>query len=413
MHPSTATPELEDPAALERRPRRGEFLSFAPPSIGPEETREVLDCLASGWLTTGPRTQQFEKDFAAYCHAEHAVAVSSCTAAMHLTLVALGIGPGDEVIVPTYTFASTGHAALYVGARPVLVDSDPATFNMDPAAVEAAVTPRTRAIMPVHYAGLPCDMAALDAIAARHGLAVVEDAAHAAGAAVGEARIGSRPNPACFSFYSTKNMTTAEGGMITLADGAMAERMRVLAMYGISDARRIWANRYGGKGAPPASWVYDVQVLGFKYNMTDIQAALGIHQLRKLDGFIDRRAHFAAMYSAGFRDLEAVLVPRSADRLRHAWHLFSILLRPERLAIDRDRFMEELKEENVGASVLFRPLHLHTLYQDRLGYRDGSFPVAEDLYRRTLSLPMSPRMSDDDVLDAIAAVRRIVARHSL
>jgi dTDP-4-amino-4,6-dideoxygalactose transaminase len=199
--------------------------------------------------------------------------------------------------------------------------------------------------------------------------------------------------------------------MITLADGELAARLRVLAMYGISDARRIWANRYG-KGAPPASWVYDVEVLGFKYNMTDIQAALGIHQLRKLDRFIERRAHFAALYTAGFRDLEAIAVPSAGDGLRHAWHLYSILLRPDRIAIDRDRFMEELKEENVGASVLFRPLHLHSLYQQRLGYRDGDFPVAEDFFRRTLSLPMSPRMSDDDVLDVIAAVRRSVARHS-
>jgi dTDP-4-amino-4,6-dideoxygalactose transaminase len=408
---SIATPELVDLAAVDRRPRRAEFVSFAPPSIGPEESREVLDCLASGWLTTGPRTQQFEKDFAAHCGAPHAVAVSSCTAAMHLALVALGIGPDDEVIVPTYTFASTAHAVLYVRARPVFVDSDPATFNLDPARVEAAVTPRTRAIMPVHYAGLPCDMAALDAIAARHGLAIVEDAAHAAGAGIGDARIGSRGNMACFSFYSTKNMTTAEGGMITLADGDLAARLRVLAMYGISDARRIWANRYG-KGAEPASWIYDVQALGFKYNMTDIQAALGIHQLRKLDRFIERRAHFARLYTAGFRDLEAIAVPRGGDGLRHAWHLYSILLRPELLTIDRDRFMEELKAENVGASVLFRPLHLHSLYQQTLGYGDGDFPVAEDLFRRTLSLPMSPRMSDDDVLDVIAAVRRIVARHT-
>jgi dTDP-4-amino-4,6-dideoxygalactose transaminase len=412
MQPSTATPEALDLAALERRARRDEFLSFAPPAIGGEESREVLDCLASGWLTTGPRTQQFEKDFAAYCGAAHAVAVSSCTAAMHLALVALGIGPGDEVIVPTYTFASTAHAVLYVGARPVFVDSDPATFNLDPARVAEAVTPRTRAIMPVHYAGRPCDMAALDALAARHGLAVVEDAAHAAGAAIAGAPIGSRANPSCFSFYSTKNMTTAEGGMITLADGDMAERLRVLAMYGISDARRIWANRYGGEGAPPASWVYDVQMLGFKYNMTDIQAALGIHQLRKLDGFIERRAHFAALYTAGLGDLEAIAVPAAPDGVRHAWHLFSILLRPEVMNIDRDGFMEELKAENVGASVLFRPLHLHSLYQQRLGCRDGDFPIAEDLYRRTLSLPMSPRMSDDDLLDAISAVRRIVARHS-
>jgi dTDP-4-amino-4,6-dideoxygalactose transaminase len=397
--------------AVQGRPPRTRFLSFSPPALGDEEAKEVIDCLESGWLTTGPKTQRFEADFAAYTGAGHAAAVSSCTAAMHLALVVLGVGEGDEVIVPTYTFASTGHVVLYVRGRPVFVDSLPEAFNLDPQRVEDAITPRTRAILAVHYAGHPCALDDLRDIARRRGLHLVEDAAHAVGAEHRGQKIGAGGNLACFSFYSTKNLTTGEGGMVTLADGDLTEKLRIMAMYGISDARRIWANRYGGKGAPPASWVYDVQYLGYKYNMMDIQAALGIHQLRKLDGFIERRARFAELYTAGLADLDAITLPQAAAEVRHAWHLFSILLRTDALSIDRDRFMEELKAENIGASVLFRPLHLHSLYQDMLGCRQGDFPIAEDLYQRTLSLPMSPRMSDEDVLDVIAAIRRIVTRH--
>lgn len=397
---------MSDVGTLEARQPRTEFLPFAPPLIGPEEKAEVLETLDSGWLTTGPRTELFQERLAQYVGARYAVAVNSCTAALHLAVAVHGIGEGDEVIMPAYTFASTGHVVMYQRARPVFVDIDPATFNLDPNRIEDAVTPRTRAIMPVHYAGQPCDLDAIADIARRHRLVVIEDAAHAIGAEYHGRRIGSHGNVACFSFYATKNMTTGEGGMAVLDDAALAERMRVMGMYGISDARRIW-KRY----APRGSWFYDIEYLGFKYNMMDIQAALGLHQLARLDGFIARRAHFAAMYAEGFVGLDEIVTPAGGPGMRHAWHLYTIVLRPERLSIDRDAFIETLKAENVGTSVLFRPLHLHSYYQQALNYPEGSFPNSEYAFHHSISLPISPKMSDEDVRDVIAAVRRTVIRH--
>ena len=404
-------PDGDGAGARRPRPPRGEFLPFSPPLLGQEEEAEILDSMRSGWLTTGPKTEEFERRFAEYVGAPCAVAFNSCTAGLHLSMIVHGIGEGDEVIVPTYTFASTAHAVMYVRARPVLVDSEPDTLNLSPERVEAAITPRTRAIIPVHYGGQPCELDEIRAIAARHGLVVVEDAAHATGASYRGQKIGGGGNIACFSFYSTKNMTTGEGGMAALADPDLAEQLRVHAMYGISDARRIWKKRAAKDKAPPASWLYDVQHLGYKYNMMDLQAALGIHQLRRLDGFIERRRRFAALYTEAFADLDAIEVPPPRPHLTHAWHLFTILLRLEALTIDRDRFLEELKARQIGTSVLYRPLHLHTLYAEALGHREGSFPVAEEAFRRCISLPMSPRMSEEDVLDVIEAVREVARDH--
>ncbi len=382
------------------RPIPDHFIPFAPPLVGHEEKAEILDTLDSGWITTGPKTEAFEKAVCEYVGGGYAVAVNSCTAALHLSLLAAGIGEGDEVIMSPYTFASTGHVACYLGAKPVFVDIEPDTYNIDPAQIEAAISDRTRAILPVHYGGHPCDMEAIQAIASDCGLIVVEDAAHAIGAAYRGQKIGGLGNLTCYSFYATKNMTTGEGGMVLTQDEELAQRIRVLSMYGISDARRIW-KRY----APKGSWVYDIAELGYKCNMMDIQAALGLPQLRKLDGFVARRAHFAAIYDEVFADAVGLQVPTVRDDVQSAWHLYPILV-PE--GCDRDALIEELKESNIGTSVLFQPLHLHSFYEGLLGDQEGRFPAAESAYRRVVCLPISPKATDEDICYVAETVRDLV-----
>jgi dTDP-4-amino-4,6-dideoxygalactose transaminase len=371
--------------------------------IGDEEIAEVVDTLRSGWLTTGPKTERFEAALKDYVGAGYGVAVNSCTAALHVALHVLGIGPGDGVVTSPFTFASTGHTILYVGARPFLVDVEPDTFNLDPVALKEflenecvpdALTGRPRhvrsgtlirAIVPVHYGGHACRMDDILALARKHQLFVVEDAAHALGTRYNGQPIGSFGDITCFSFYATKNVAAGEGGMAVTQDQALAARMRVLAMYGISDARRIWT-RY----APKGSWVYDVQELGFKYNMMDIQAALGIHQLAKLEGFIQRREENARAYDAALKDIPGVEVPVVKPYTRHARHLYPLLLPP---SMDRDAFIERLKAYNIGSSVLFIPLHYHSLYRRELEYREGAFPTAESVFRRIVCLPVAPAHS--------------------
>lgn len=375
------------------------------PQIGEEEIQEVVDTLRSGWLTTGPKVKRFEAEFARYVGVSHAIAVSSCTAALQVSLAALGIGPGDEVIVPTLTFCATANVVAHLSATPVIVDID-RNFQISLEAVERAITPRTRAVIPVHYAGQACDLDEILRLAARRGLAVVEDAAHAVGAEYGGRKIGPHSHAAAFSFYAIKNMTTGEGGMITTNDAALAERMRILSLHGMS--RDAW-KRYTNAG----SWYYEVVALGFKVNMTDLQAALGIHQLRRLDGFIARRQQIADLYDRAFADLpEIVPPPRLANR-NHVFHLYPIRLRLERLRLDRNQFITALSENNIGTSVHFIPLHRHPLYADRFGYRPEQFPVAEETYGGLLSLPLYPRMTDGDVQDVIAAVRDTVLQSRL
>jgi len=391
---------------------RDTFLPFSLPAIGEEEIAEVADSLRSGWITTGPKTRRFEEEFREYIGAKHAIAVNSCTAGLHIALAALGIGPGDEVIVPTLTFCSTANVVVHLGARPVLVDVGE-DCNVAPEAIERAITPRTRAIVPVHYGGQPCDLDAIYSLADRYNLPVVEDAAHAVGAAYHGHKIGSdslqsairNPQSAiCFSFYATKNMTTGEGGMITTADDELADRMRLLSLHGMS--RDAW-KRYTTTG----SWYYEVLLPGYKYNMTDIQAALGIHQLRKLDDFIAIRQRYARMYDEGFADMPEVERPIIHSDRTHTYHLYVIRLNLERLTIDRAQFIEELKALNIGTSVHFIPVHLHPYYRDTFGYRPGDCPVAERLYERIISLPLFPRMTEDDVRDVIHAVKDVISRH--
>ena len=404
---------------------REKFLPYALPAIGEEEIAEVVDALRSGWVTTGPRVKRFEDDFAAYAGARHAIAVNSCTAGLHIALTALGIGSGrfdraqhrDEVIVPTLTFCSTANVVVHLGARPVLVDVGE-DFNVTPRAIEEAITSQTRAIVPVHYGGQACDLEAIYAIAARHGLAIVEDAAHVVGGSYRDYKIGAdallpaflrrSSGQACdvrrataFSFYAIKNMTTGEGGMITTADDELAERLRLLSLHGMS--RDAW-KRYTSAG----SWFYEVVLPGYKYNMTDIQAALGIHQLRRLNGFIQTRRCYARMYDQALADVPEIETPIIHPDHFHAYHLYAIRLNLDRLNINRAQFIEELGARNIGTSVHFIPVHLHPFYRERFGYRRGDLPQAEALYERIVSLPLYPRMTESDVEDVIAALKDVV-----
>ncbi|MFQ5553893.1 MAG: DegT/DnrJ/EryC1/StrS family aminotransferase [Acidimicrobiia bacterium] len=385
---------------------RNSYLHFAPPSIGHAERAEVEDTLRSGWITRGPKTEQFERDFAREVGAPHALAVSSCTAAMHLALLALGVGPGDEVVTTPMTFAATVNVIEHVGATPVLADIDPVTMQISPEAVARAVTPATRAILPVHYGGHPADMPAILEIARGSGrrIAVVEDAAHALPASIGEQKVGSIGDLTAFSFYATKNLTTGEGGMLTGGDDDLLSKARVLSLHGMSaDAWR----RY----EPGNRWYYEVVAPGYKYNMTDVQAAIGLHQLRRLDGFYARRREIAARYGERFSAEPFFEVPGEMEGVRSAWHLYVLRLRPETLTIDRDRFVAELEKRNIGTSVHFIPVHLHPYYRDRYGYTPDSFPVASAAFERIVSLPLHPGLGDDDVEDVIEAVIDVAVSH--
>ncbi len=380
--------------------RRTEFLPFSPPLVGEEEIQEVVDTLRSTWITTGPKTKRFEADFAAYLGAPGALALNSCTAGLHTALATLGIGPGDEVITTPITFAASVNVIEHVGARPVLVDVEEDTLNIDPAAVEAAVTRHTRAILPVHYAGHPVDLDPIRDMAHRFDLVVVEDAAHALPARYRGRLIGSGDNPVAFSFYATKNLTTGEGGMLT-GDAGFLERARVLSLHGLS--RHAWT-RYDKGG----NWRYEVLAPGFKYNMMDIQAALGLWQLRKLDRFQERRRQVVRMYGEAFAGEDALELPLERPDVQHAWHLYVLRLRPDVLSIGRDAFITELAARNIGTSVHFIPIHLQPYYRDKYTYHPARFPVALSNFERMLSLPLNPRLSDQDVADVIEAVQDIV-----
>lgn len=380
--------------------RRADFLPYARADITEAEIAEVVDTLRSGWLSMGPKTIEFEKRFAAYTNATDAIAVNSCTAGLHLALAALGIGDGDEVITTPLTFAATANVAVHLGARPVFADVCADDFNIDPHAVERAITPRTRAIIPVHMAGQPCRMDELLDIAAAHNLPIVEDAAHAVGARYRGRMIGSIGTATAFSFYVTKNMTTGEGGMVTTNDADLAETMRTLRLHGMN--RDAWA-RYSDKG----TWYYEITAAGYKYNMTDIAAAIGLHQLRRLNDFIEVRRHYAALYNEAFADMDTFAPPTTRADVEHAWHLYILRLRPETLRIDRAAFIEKLREANIGTSVHFIPVHLHPFYRDTFGYQRGDFPVAETIFDQAISLPLYTTMTEEDVFSVIEATRAI------
>ena len=408
--------------------KRESFLPFARPDLDESEFIEIREALESGWVTTGPKTKQFESEFAKAVGAKHAIAVNSCTAAMHLALEAIGVQRSDEVITTPYTFAATAEVIRYFDAKPVLVDIDERSFNLNPALLERAITPRTKAIMPVHIAGLPAEMDAIHEVARRHGVPVIEDAAHAdPGVFRRWSKGGKRSNgvmedgvlqstAACFSFYATKTITTGEGGMICTDDDQLAERCRIMALHGIS--KDAW-KRYTAEG----SWYYEITAPGYKYNMTDVAAAMGLAQLRKANTMLERRREIARRYNEAFREIPSLQIPEDRNQKSevggqrsevgsHAWHLYMLRLNLDRLSIDRAWFYDELKERNIGASVHFIPLHVHPYYRDTYGYKPGDYPVAYREYMREISLPIYSKMSDADVQDVIEVVRNITLRYS-
>jgi dTDP-4-amino-4,6-dideoxygalactose transaminase len=381
--------------------KRADFLPFSPPCFGDAEIAEVVDTLRSDWVTTGPKTRRFELEFAQFCGAPAALGLNSCTAGLHTALAVLGVGAGDEVLVPTLTFCATANVVEHLGGRAVPVDVEEDTLCMDPRAAEAAVTPRTRAVVPVHYAGHAADLDAIADVAAGHGLAVVEDAAHAVWTRYRGAAVGSHGRPTAFSFYATKNLSTAEGGMLT-GHAEFVDRARVLALHGMSrDAYRRF-----DKGG---SWRYDVEAPGFKYNMTDVAASLGLHQLAGLEGMQARRAEVWSRYDAAFGGHPALRIPSTREDTRHGHHLYVLRLRLEALRIDRDVFFERMRERNIGCSVHYTPLHRMSYYRERYGLRPEDFPVAERAFGEMISLPLHPRLSEADVSDVVEAVLETAA----
>lgn len=381
------------------------MIPFHLPEIGEDEIQEVVATLRSGWLTTGERTARFESDFKAYTGARHALAVNSCTAGLHLALAALGLGPGDEVITTPLTFCATVNTILHVGATPALADVG-RDGNIDPDAVEARITPRTRAIVPVHFAGAPCDMDRIWRLARRHNLFVIEDAAHAAGTHYKGLPIGSNEgddssDAVAFSFYATKNMTTGEGGMVTTGNAGLAARMKVLCLHGIS--RDAW-NRYSSNG----NWFYQVLESGFKYNLSDIQAAIGIPQLRKLEQFTTKRIELAALYNHYFRDIEELEPPPDSLEGRHSWHLYTLRLHTGKLAIHRDEFIVQLRRRGVGTSVHFIPIPMHPFFAEWASLPANQCPAAMALYQRMISLPLYPGMTEEQVARVASAVKDVV-----
>jgi dTDP-4-amino-4,6-dideoxygalactose transaminase len=388
------------------RPARtaAKFLPFHMPLIEDEEIQAVTDVLKSGWITTGPKVREFEESFAAYTGARHAVALNSGTSALHLALKVVGVDPGDEVVLPTMTFAATAEVAVYLGARPVFVDCEPDTLNIDPRGVERAITARTKAIVPVHFAGQPCEMDRLLEIAGSRGIKVVEDAAHALPARYRGKMIGTLGDITCFSFYATKTITTGEGGMAATENASYADRMRTLSLHGMS--RDAW-NRYTANGC----WRYDILEAGYKYNLTDLQAALGVAQLGKCDAMWRRRAEIAERYTRGLAPLDAFRTPRIAPHVQHAWHLYVIRVDDSVLRIHRDHVMEELRQDGIGASVHFIPLHQLSYYKEEWSYRHGDFPVAEHYFDRCISLPIYPLMTDEDADRVVESLAGIAARY--
>ena len=387
----------------DRLPVRTTFLPYHLPSIGEAEIESVVETLRSGWLTTGPKTKQFEAAFATAVGATHAVAVNSCTAGLHLALDAVGLARGDEVVLPTMTFAATAEVVAYFDATPVLVDCQRDTYNLDPALAAAAVTPRTRAIIPVHYAGQACDMSEIMATAADHGLPVIEDAAHSLPASYRGSPIGRIGDITCFSFYATKTLSTGEGGMLTTESAALADRMRIMSLHGIS--RDAW-KRYTAEG----SWYYEILRPGFKYNLTDVASSLGLEQLKRQQEFLEARRRIAARYSEAFADLDEVRCPVVKTDRDHAWHLYVIEVDATRLCIARDEFIDAMRQQGIGTSVHFIPLHMHPYYKERFGFTPEDFPNASAIYQRIVSLPIYPAMTDADIDDVIGSVRAIVQR---
>lgn len=398
MKPDTENRHPDD------KPLRKDFLPFHRPLIGTEEEMEVVQTLRSGWITTGPRTQKFERAFADYIGCRHAIGLSSCTSGLHLALVALGVGEGDEVITTPITFPATANVIVHQRARPVFVDIDPKTLNIDPDKIGEKITPKTKAIIPVHFAGHPCEMDRISEIAQRHNLKVIEDAAHALEAEYHGRKVGVLGNAAAFSFYATKNITTGEGGMLTTNDDELADLIEILRLHGIS--RDAW-KRYGIEGYKHWDTLYP----GYKYNMFDIQAAIGIHQLKKADQFLRIRRKYVEMYDRAFEKIPEIKIPGRKGNIKHSHYLYVIQVKTEDLTTDRDIIMNAIQAENIGIGIHFRALHLQPYYKDTYGFKPGDFPNAEYASDRVISLPLYPAMTEADVADVIKAVGRVISRY--
>jgi len=379
------------------------FLIFGSPLIEEPEISDVVDCLRSGWLGTGPRVAKFEEEFRRYKGVGHAVAVSSCTAALHLSILAAGIGPGDEVITTPLTFCATVNAILHAGATPILADVDLATMNIDPAEVQKKISPRTRAILPVHFAGRPCDMDSLIDLADRHGLKIIEDCAHAVESEHKGRKSGTMGHFGCFSFYVTKNVVTGEGGMVLARDENDAARIKVLALHGMS--KDAW-KRFGDE----AYRHYSVVECGFKYNMMDVQAAIGIHQLRRVEQTWNRRKEIWDEYDRAFSRLPLTLPASPEPGTRHGLHLYTLLIDERRTGISRDAFLREMGTQNIGVGVHYLSVPEHPFYQERFQWSPEQYPNAMRIGRQTVSIPLSAKLTDGDVQDVIRAVGRSLAR---
>lgn len=374
-------------------------VSYAIPDIGEREIEEVIDAIKSHWLSKGPRTVEFEKQFSQYVGAEFGVGLNSCTAGLHLAQLAVGVGPGDEVITTPYTFASTVNTIIHTGATPVLVDIDPQTMNINPDLIEEKITAKTKAIIPVHFAGLPCEMDKIMTIAKKYNIAVIEDAAHAVYTKYHDQMVGSIGDITSFSFYATKNLVTGEGGMITTNNPEYAEKIRVMSLHGMS--KNAW-NRYSDKG----SWYYEVEHAGFKYNMTDIQAAFGLIQLQRLEEMQQKRKQIATTYNEAFKEVPGLQIPYDDEAHRHAWHLYVLRIDEAKFSINRSQFIEELNARGVGTSVHFIPIPMHPYYK-KMGYKIEDYPEAERAFNGEISLPLYPKMSKEDVEYVVKVVQEV------
>jgi len=382
---------------------RKSFLVFGSPLIEQPEVDEVTDSLKSGWLGTGPKVAQFERDFAAYKGAAHAAALNSCTAALHLSILAAGIGPGDEVITTPLTFCATVNAIIHAGATPVLADVDASTMNIDPKRIEACITERTRAILPVHFAGRPCDMDGISDVAGRRDLKIIEDCAHAIETEYKGRKAGTFGDFGCFSFYVTKNIVTGEGGMVLSRRDEDIARIKMLGLHGMS--KDAW-NRFGDEGYKH----YYVLECGYKYNMMDMQAALGIHQLKRIEHYWQRRKEIWQQYNEAFASLPIQMPAPPEPETRHAYHLYTVLVDEARTGISRDSFLSAMTAANIGVGVHYLSIPEHPYYKERFGWRLDDFPNALRIGRQTVSLPLSAKLTDRDVLDVIDAVRGIIEK---
>jgi len=392
------------PAICGGRPVRGKFLVFGRPHILQIDIDEVVDTLKSGWLSRGPKTERFEKAFARYAGCRYAIGLNSCTSGLYLALEAAGIGRGAEVITSPITFAATANVIVQRGAKPVFADIDPLTLNITPKEIKKRITRRTKAIMPVHMAGRPCQMNEIMAIAERRRLLVIEDAAHAVEARYKGRKVGNIGDMTAFSFYATKNIATGEGGMVTTNNAEWARKIKLLSLHGLS--KSAWS-RYTEKGFRP----YDILVPGYKFNMMDIQASLGLHQLARIGTNLKARERCRRMYDNAFDDVPEITILKDDKRIRHARHLYVILINPERLKIDRNRFVMALKAENIGSGIHFSAVHLSAYYKKAFGYKKGMLPHAEYASERVLSLPLASNLTEKDVGDVIRAVKKITGHY--